>query len=383
MWLKRIAVVLGIALFLAFIIMPKTYADSELKINKYPVNIEDILKENTQVKITQELSLEVMDVEYITKYNENENLPKGTIQTVQEGRLGIQRAMTVRSYENDVLTKEEIVVNDITKIAIDKIVEIGTGRGHNNYKVQEGDTCFVTANTLSVRLEPDLNSEKVGGLPKNTKVYVVEVSGDWCYVRSSISDGFVDSGGLTNIDPNAENIDSYSEYSASQLQARLGFDMDMNEPSDFSIEQFKQVLENDNYDKHEIFTDNAEYFYYAERQYDINGIFLAAIAIHESAWGTSKIANDKNNLFGYGAVDSNPYGGAKQFDTVEEGIDLVARVLKKYYLNPAGTSIYGGDIASGKFYNGNTISAVNKIYASDKNWANGVYKWMTYLYNKL
>ena len=38
----------------------------------------------------------------------------------------------------------------------------------------------------------------------------------------------------------------------------------------------------------------------------------------------------------------------------------------------------------GKFYSGaSTLSAVNNKYASDKNWANGVYKWMEYLYNKI
>lgn len=37
----------------------------------------------------------------------------------------------------------------------------------------------------------------------------------------------------------------------------------------------------------------------------------------------------------------------------------------------------------GTYYKGATVSAVNISYATDKNWANGVYKWMVYLYNKL
>ena len=57
--------------------------------------------------------------------------------------------------------------------------------------------------------------------------------------------------------------------------------------------------------------------------------------------------------------------------------------LVKYYLNPKGTAIYDGEKASGKYYNGNTLSGVNKKYATDKNWANAVYKHMEYLYNKL
>ena len=159
--------------------------------------------------------------------------------------------------------------------------------------------------------------------------------------------------------------------------------MELNKPSNLSLNQFKKILENDSNDKNQIFTNNAEYFYYAEKQYNINGVFLAAVAIHESGWGTSKISKNKNNLFGYGAVDSNPYGGAYSFSSYNEGIDLLARVFVKYYLNPSGTSIYDGNIANGKYYSGNTLQAVNKRYASDKNWANSVFKWMKYLYNKL
>ena len=63
--------------------------------------------------------------------------------------------------------------------------------------------------------------------------------------------------------------------------------------------------------------------------------------------------------------------------------DLVARVLVKNYLNPKGTEIYDGQIATGMYYNGPTLTGVNTRYASDKNWANAVYKWMTYLYDRL
>ena len=120
-----------------------------------------------------------------------------------------------------------------------------------------------------------------------------------------------------------------------------------------------------------------------EKQYNINGIFVASVGIHESGWGTSKIAVQKNNLFGYGAYDSNPYNGAYNFSNYSESIDLLARVFVKYYLNPAGTSIYGGEKAVGSYYNGATLKGINTKYASDKNWANAVFSHMHYLYNKL
>ena len=99
-----------------------------------------------------------------------------------------------------------------------------------------------------------------------------------------------------------------------------------------------------------------------------------------TAW---KIAQNKHNLFGYGAYDSNPYNGAYQFNDYSECIDLISRVFVKYYLNQKGISIYGGEKAVGTYYNGATLSGINKKYATDKNWANGVYKNMEYLYNKL
>ena len=57
--------------------------------------------------------------------------------------------------------------------------------------------------------------------------------------------------------------------------------------------------------------------------------------------------------------------------------------LYDVYLNPKGTSIYNGEVATGKYYNGNNLSGVNKKYATDKNWSNAVYTWIEYLYNRL
>ena len=131
------------------------------------------------------------------------------------------------------------------------------------------------------------------------------------------------------------------------------------------------------------FKENAKYFYYAEQSYGINGVFVAAIGIHESAWGTSKIATNKKNLFGYGAYDMSAYSSAYSYNGYAAGIDMISRVLVKHYLNPKGTSIYGGEQAIGTCYNGNTLTGVNTKYATDKNWANSVYKHMQYLYNKL
>ena len=69
------------------------------------------------------------------------------------------------------------------------------------------------------------------------------------------------------------------------------------------------------------------------------------MAIHESAWGTSQIANDKKNLFGYGSYDATPYESSYEFTDYKDGIELVAKVMVKYYINPVGTKIYDNEKA--------------------------------------
>ena len=207
---------------------------------------------------------------------------------------------------------------------------------------------------------------------------VLEVNGDWYKISINGQVGWVKSENVTSVNPNPAPTTGTNNNSIT----KCNFNMALNKPSGLTIEQFKKIL-NDSKDVNNIFIENAEYFYYIEQQYNINGVFVAAIGIHESAWGTSKISKNKKNLFGYGAYDSSPYSSSYSFDTYAEGIDLIARVLVKYYLNPNGKVIYGGEVASGKYYNGNTITAVNKKYATDKNWANKVYKHMEYLYKKI
>ena len=380
--------IIGItALFLRkifFLEAQPVYASTEsyeIVTNKNPINIENILEENTSSKIEEEMTLEEIDLEYTTEYRNNDALPTGTIQVVQEGRDGRQNAIIIKKYENGELISEELVSENLIKAAVNKIVEVGTGAGVNNYIARVGDIVYVTSSLLAVRLEPNADSEKLATLKKGTEVKIQKIDGDWLYISSKEQNGYVASNCITNINPNNPII-SDNQETQNNIKG-LDFNMNLNIPSGFTIEQFKKVLCGQPQDTNGVFAVNAEYFYYAEKQYNINGIFLASVAIHESGFGTSKISLDKKNLFGYGAVDSNPYGGAYSFNTYAEGIDLLARVFKKYYLNPEGTVIYDGNVANGKFYNGNTLSSVNIKYASDKNWANSVYKWMEHLYNSL
>ena len=355
----------------------------KLKISKAEeVDLDAIIAENTKSEQKEEYITEEVKLEYITKYQSNSSLPKGIIQVVQEGREGKQQITKKRIYENGEIITEEQISSKITQAAVNKIVEVGNGSYTSNYKVKAGDTVYVTSDRAGVMVEPNEESQKIATLSKGKELKVLSVQGNWYRISETNTTGYVKTENTTYINPNVKEQEENTNSSNSQSVKRLSFDMALNKPSGLSLEQFKKIL-TDSKDVNKVFANNAEYFYYIEKEYNINGIFVAAVGIHESNWGTSTIAKEKNNLFGYGAYDSNPYYGAYQFSNYSECIDLIARVFVKYYLNPKGTSIYGGEQAVGSYYNGPTLAGVNTKYATDKNWANGVYNHMKYLYNKL
>ena len=345
--------------------------------NAEKVDISEIINEN-QIETEEQIITEEVDLEYITEYRNNSTLPKGTIQVIQEGRTGKQQITIKRTINENQDIHEEKINSIITKAAVNKIVEIGTSNSKYTSKVTKGSHVYVTSDRADIMRENNLQSAKVTTIAKATEMTILEIANDWYRVSVKGLEGWVKSENVTTVNPKP----IYDNSTTNGVIADCNFNMALNKPSGLSLEQFKKVL-SDSKDVNNIFSDNAEYFYYIEQQYNINGIFVAAIGIHESGWGTSKIALNKKNLFGYGAYDSSPYSSSYNFDTYAEGIDLIARVLVKYYLNPAGTSIYGGETASGKYYNGNTVSGVNVKYATDKNWANKVYNHMEYLYKKI
>ncbi|GAB6459752.1 S-layer homology domain-containing protein [Bacillus luti] len=121
-----------------------------------------------------------------------------------------------------------------------------------------------------------------------------------------------------------------------------------------------------------------------ESKYNVNALFLYSLAVHESLYGTSDLARDKNNLFGLNATDNNPFGNGKTFNSKEDCIEDAAKVyMNEWYLNPGHwryTAAYTGDKSGG----------INMNYASDANWgkkvAGHMFRFDSYLgkkeYNK-
>ncbi len=349
------------------------------------VDIEAIVQENEKQIITEKIEMAETAVEYTTQYRENNSLASGKIQTIQNGKAGKQNSIMRVTYQNGELISRTQISSEITLASVDKIVEIGTGSISNTYVPISGDTMVTVKNGVKVKVTPEDESQAIDTLSAGKEVTFTQRQGIWDYVSYDEHVGWIKDEDLQYVNPNGDGDgdENRRTYTREQLTQNVGFSMLLNRPSYLTLEQFRKIFADDEHDRNHVFSHIADYFYYVEQEYGINGLFVAAVGIHESGWGTSAISLDKKNLFGYGAYDSDPYGYASDFSSYSTGIDLVSRVFMKYYLNPKGTVIYNNEIAEGTYYNGSTLTAVNKCYATDKNWANAVYNWMQYLYNKI
>ena len=398
---KAIVIITCLSIFCTFLIIlaivnglnKKTYASTIPENKENNSNIESdidilgILEQNTKTKCIEEFTVEEATLEYTTIYQDDITLPKGMIKVLQEGRDGLEQQTIKKTFIDGELKSEEKTETKIMKPAINKIVAVGTSSYTSNYKIKVGDILYATPDTLGIMSEPNQNAEKLLTISEESEVRLLGIEKEWykiCYHDTYI--GYAPGNCFTYLQPKTlveNNNGTEQSYTKEQLLANLSFNMKLDKPSGLTLEQFRKVLSYNEKDTNKIFENNADYFYYIEKQYHINGIFVAALGIHESGWGTSKICLNKKNIFGYGAYDRDPYNSAYSYQNYSESIDLIARVLVKYYLNPSGTSIYDGQVASGTYYNGPTLTGVNTKYATDKNWGNAIYHWMKFLYNNL
>lgn len=140
-------------------------------------------------------------------------------------------------------------------------------------------------------------------------------------------------------------------YSLSEVMS-----MDVSKPSGVTVDDLKKVTSHG-------LVGLEEAFWQAEQDYGVNCLFVMAIAAIESGNGT--INGVGNNMFGWG-------GGYIKFSSKAEGIDVVAKALARNYLTP-GAGLYSG----------NTISSVNKRYASSTTWDDKVASKMVSYYSTI
>lgn len=355
-------------------------AISEYELNRHRLNIQSIISENADMDKVKEQVTEERDIEFITEYTNNPTLPKSEEVIKQEGSMGKENVTAIKTYENGNLVEEIILNKEKLEEPISKIIDIGTSEFLAKHKVHIGDIMYFV-NTANIKEKAEDSAEDVAEIKSSLDVKLLElVSEEWCKVSFDNIEGYIKTSNLTSSYTTPNIIE---KNRIQRILIKVNIDMELNRTSGLTLNDYKKIFTGLPSDKNKIFQDNYTAFYNAEKKYNINGIFLASIAIHESSWGTSQIAEDKKNLFGYGSYDATPYESSFEFEDYSEGIETVAKSLVKYYLNPSGTKIYDGETAAAWYYNGPTLQGVNTRYASDPEWHTKVFNYMETLYNRL
>ena len=353
---------------------------SEYELNRNRLNMQSIISENAEMDRVKEQVTEERDIEFITEYTNNPTLPKSEEIVKQEGVFGKENVTAIKTYENGNFVEEIILEKEKLVDPVSKIIDIGTSEFLAKHKVHLGDIMYLV-NTARLKETADDNAKEVAEVKQSLDVKLLELpSEEWCKVSFDNIEGYIKTSNLTSSYTTPNIVE---KNRIQRILIKVNIDLELNRTSGLTLNDYKKIFTGLPNDKNKIFQDNYAAFYNAEKKYNINGIFLASIAIHESNWGTSQIAEEKKNLFGYGSYDATPYESSFEFADYAEGIETVAKSLVKYYLNPSGTKIYDSETAAAWYYNGPTLKGVNTRYASDSEWNEKVFKYMETLYNRL
>jgi len=142
-----------------------------------------------------------------------------------------------------------------------------------------------------------------------------------------------------------------------------GADIPVLSKSGFNVEMFDRAWKELGTEK---MMSASESFIQAEKELGVNALVIASIAAHESDFGRSNLALQKNNLFGFGAFSPNPYEAAIEFESSKQGTIYVSQYIRKHYLN-----------REGRHYRGETLRSININYAADTGWADKVARIMS------
>lgn len=142
------------------------------------------------------------------------------------------------------------------------------------------------------------------------------------------------------------NLRTKTNYIGTELDSYLPF-YDSATSTDYSISIMK---------------DQGSAFVSSQTTFGVNALLVYAMAVHESNYGISTIARTKNNLFGYGANDSNP-SDAFYYESVAQSVDIHMGRQLRYYLDYNNNNLFYGSNY------GNKGAGINTMYASDPYWS--------------
>ncbi|MBI0577721.1 SH3 domain-containing protein [Neobacillus cucumis] len=232
---------------------------------------------------------------------------------------------------------------------------------------------YVILAELNLRESNDTASKSLDVIPKGTIVTPASLTSDgWYKVSYNGKTGYVFGNYLQQV-ITGDSMGTRDSYQFIDLRTQSSVT-----PS--QIDNYIASYEKTS-GKTSILHGKGQVFIETGKEYGVNALYLAAHAIHESAFGTSAISIAKNNLFGFGAYDAAPFMSAYRFASVDLCIDYIAREIKATYLNPTNWKYNGAYLGFSTKTLSNTrideaSEGMNFYYASDPNWGKAIAQHM-------
>ena len=138
--------------------------------------------------------------------------------------------------------------------------------------------------------------------------------------------------------------------------------LDMNSSTNYTGKELDSILQAKITSSSSKLLGTGSLFVKYQDMYSVNALLSLGIAVNESAWGTSSICVNKNNLFGLNAVDKSPGESANYFASVEDCIrEFMSEWMADGYLSSSDWRNHGELL-------GNKAEGINVSYASDPYW---------------
>ncbi|WP_026694247.1 SH3 domain-containing protein [Peribacillus kribbensis] len=196
---------------------------------------------------------------------------------------------------------------------------------NNAVEVQVNNLSFVTNTDLTLYKEASEGSSITGSIAASTLVTAqAKTSDGWYKIMSGSTSGYVREEGLIQVKTGYQGSREGYQFIDLRTQSPVTAQQ-INFYIDSRYKSFRSVS---------VLSGKGQLFVDAGKKYGVNSLYLAAHAIHESAFGTSLISIGKNNLFGFGSYDAAPFISSYKFNSLEENINYIARQIKATYLNP-------------------------------------------------
>ena len=216
---------------------------------------------------------------------------------------------------------------------------------------------------LNVRKDPNPQSPIITTLNKGDIVVAIEkLSNGWLKLKTGgyINAKYVVPAKDEGVTKKLTSRSKERAVMAASLTAPKNVSLKVSEQSNLTPEQLNQILEGTGLEG------LGHAFIKMEEKYNVNALFGVAVAKLESAHGTSRLARNKNNLFGLNAIDGDAYNKAFSYRTKEECILAFGEIIQTKYLDQGRTTLHQ---INKKYapYNDAWATKVSSIMRSDAN----------------